>query len=572
VVAVVLNRVKRAREIFEILLGKGARPFADPVVDNDSNNSPQTALLIGRTRDLDRNELTDELVPRAEAGRKPATTPLIAAATQCIEAGADFDFDALISEIAPLDCLCQRFGRVNRIGRPIDAESAIIASSHQIRRSAVEDPIYGAAPRFTSNLLLEKSATQGRRKLRRNLIDFGVERYASWAPASEALKECLASRKDAPVLMPSATEFWSRTSPRPAIDPEDIALYLHGPKIGVGDIEIVWREDLNDDKIDDNPSKEERWKDRVWVCPPSSLEAISIPISEARLWLAGQSRAEIADVEAHEEDAGRRILFAESSAALRWRGKHNQETRLINAMGLRPGDVVIVPASRGGCDRWGWAPSSSKKVSDLGRTANLQQRGRDILRLSAASSELSTHDLKCVADMDDWSNEQILDQFVRYFEETGQTDFTKPLVVRAANGTPLAIERKRRQEGKAQTDSAGEAVTEDDESLRGIQKRVLLAAHSRGVQEYARGFAERAGLPSELVEDLALAGYLHDAGKAHPEFKCFLCGGDELAALAGPDLAKSARMPESTTAMKDVPATIQPPAKSASRGGVNIFC
>ncbi len=550
-VAVVVNRVKRAREIFEILRTKGGRPFEEEGTGESKNTStpaPEIALLIGRTRDLDRGELTDALLPFVQAGadRKPRTAPLIVVATQCIEAGADLDFDALVTEIAPLDCLRQRFGRMNRMARPVEAEAAIIASSDQTKKSAPVDPIYGDRLRSAWNLMWEKGETRGVGKTARHIIDFGIEQSAAWLPEGEALKEYLAPRKDAPVLLPNAIEFWSRTSPRPATDP-DIALYLHGSETGVGDVAIVWRADL-DDMIDD---KENLWKERVWVCPPSSLEAIAVPLVEAQRWLRAQSNAEIADVEAYSEGPERTASFACGDAALRWRGKDDEGTRLITAKDLRPGDMIVVPSSRGGCDKWGWAPNSKIPVRDSARAANLQHRGRDILRLTNAA--ITSGDLAAVSEMDDWRQEEIGNYFADYFEGSDFAAFTKPRVIRSGDGRPLAIERSRlRSPAAKRGDSAGDAITEDDESIRGIrQKSVLLSAHSKGVEQYARAFAEGAALPADVVDDIALAGYLHDAGKAHPEFKRLLYGGEELAAIGGPDLAKSAHLPESPVAWRE---------------------
>ncbi len=55
----------------------------------------------------------------------------------------------------------------------------------------------------------------------------------------------------------------------------------------------------------------------------------------------------------------------------------------IDADHLSPGDTIVVPAKRGGADKFGWNPDPKKKnlVSDIGDLAAFHARGRPVLRI-----------------------------------------------------------------------------------------------------------------------------------------------------------------------------------------------
>lgn len=548
VTAIVVNRVARARTIFELLRAR----FGE-AADVDLNRCG-VALLIGRCRPLDRQRILGTesdpgLLARMRAGRATDVDapPLVLVATQCVEAGADLDFDALVTELAPLDALRQRFGRLNRMGRGIDARATILAAADQIGARAKPDPVYGEALPHTWELL--GRAQDG------GVVDFGVEASRAWLPSGDALLPYLASQDAAPVLLPAFVEQWSHTSPIPVNDPE-VALFLHGLRAGAADVQLVWRADFSDG--------DDEWQAKVEGCPPSSLEALSVPVHEARRWLEGTGAGDIADVEAAsdvDERGNRR-----SKRVYRWRGTGDPQTRDVSSWEVRAGDLLVVPAERGGCDVWGWNPRSTEPVKDLGGLANEQHRSRSILRLapqllqaelldgtsrSAAdwaaarrASERLESKLDALAEASDADVKEEMGALsigapywaAWWSEAEGRERFIR--VSRTGSGRPLSLEL--RAQARAEGDE-GAAVTEDDMSSRGV-RAVPLKEHSRGVGDLAASFARLAGLSQELAADVALAAFLHDAGKAHEAFQMWLYGGDELAVLAGQPLAKSGRV------------------------------
>ena len=100
---VVLNRVSRAREVFESLTG-GKKPLY-PL--------DKAALIHSRFRPVDRERHTRLLLGDGER---------IVIATQAVEAGVDVSARLLITELAPWSSLVQRMGRCNRRADIDDAQ------------------------------------------------------------------------------------------------------------------------------------------------------------------------------------------------------------------------------------------------------------------------------------------------------------------------------------------------------------------------------------------------------------------------------------------------------------------
>ncbi len=80
----------------------------------------EVRLIHARYTRTDRNLIEEELVD--VLGNKPGAkrpTKMIVVATQVIEQSVDIDFDAMISDLAPVDLLLQRLGRMWRHVRPL---------------------------------------------------------------------------------------------------------------------------------------------------------------------------------------------------------------------------------------------------------------------------------------------------------------------------------------------------------------------------------------------------------------------------------------------------------------------
>jgi CRISPR-associated endonuclease/helicase Cas3 len=546
VVAIVVNRVDTARV---------ARRLLEPRGDTDA------LLVTGRMRAIERDHVVKTvLLPRAGAGRtrSPDQRPLIVVATQCIEAGADLDFDAMVTECASLDALRQRFGRVDRRGELATSTSVVLGRSDQLVEGN-EDPIYGKALASTWSWLVEH-ATGGE-------IDLGVSSLPEVRDApGHPRDDLLAPAAEAPVLLPAHLDLWAQTSQLPVADPE-VATWLHGSVAPSADVQVIWRAN-NDVTALEGQALNERIE-YLQSCRPSSLEAITIPLSAARRWLQAvdiASAGAIADIEGKDtapmtrpmREAGERV------AVLRWRGDDSDVVRRLDD--LRPGDVLVLDAARGGLGDSSFNPSSETAVVDLGDLAQLRGRGIATLRLDrdalavwllpddmldAMPEELKDEPEELEARVDAWLG--------LWPEEPSQRFLGEPREWRAARSALQSSRRRISAIGGRLIVTAttklpptlDDAVTEDDDSSF-RQVKVTLTAHSAHVRDLAGRYARAIGLDGAIVSDLALAAWMHDVGKADPRFQRWLVGGSEVRAALLDDLLAKSELPPGNAAQRRI--------------------
>jgi CRISPR-associated endonuclease/helicase Cas3 len=577
-VAVIVNRVDRARVVYRELL---ARFGEDPGIE--------VRLVTGRMRSPERDEDVGDLMRRLRTGRERPEddSKLVVVATQCIEAGADFDFDALVSECASIDALLQRFGRLDRGGwlsaNGTPADSVILGRSTDLVRGAT-DPVYGDALWKTWAALEQLPA-----------LDFGPSAMPEGLRRDPGLRPETASW---PVLLPTHLDAWVQTNPVPSPDP-DPSLWLHGLGQEVLDVTVVWRSDLDskmfsfpaslDRAID--PTAHDEWlanvRAIVTAIPPAATESISLPISAARRWLLGTRGTWVSDVDGRDEndsDGDLSDLTRPPSDAPRlaiwWNGDGSE---VITPQQLKPGMTILVPSAYGGIGRHhSWDPDAAEPVADVAEIAQLQLRGRPVLRLLPGvlpsgvdlpepdpdDPDLSERDLVIAwlaaqaADLagPSWASEELSVRGLRATIQVLAETRPAKLVVEPIDllGTHLGFVITGQRLSPEQSDRCARSLTSGDEDSASAETDatssepetssfIALAAgltdHLHGVGAWANRLAINCGLHEDLVEDLTLAGQLHDLGKADPRFQAMLRAGGVPLTLEGELLAKSAIAP-----------------------------
>lgn len=569
-VGVIVNRVARAMEITAALKVKAREKIADgepPAFDVE--------LLTGRIRSVERDLLVGKKlhpVLHSSPQRNPER-PLILVSTQCLEVGADFSFDALVTECASLDALRQRFGRLARLGEPKISHAVIVAAEAVMKES---DPIYGDALKATWEFLwtpapkgvanIENAGT----KQEVRTVDFGFESLrAKLQPLdSEKRRAMLAPATDAPILLPAHLDLLCQTAPRPHPDP-DIGIFLHGKGRTAAEVRVAFRCDFDPEHSND-------WLEIASLCPPIAGEMFSVPLHRFRKWLETRADDTSGDVEGEREEerdkrgGARADKTRRSGSRFIICGGREKSKISSDPDAIFPNSVILLPAPRDQAglvdvqklgqalceqgfgaeklDVWELAQQRAGKTPALRiNRAVLAPWLADcpplceLLELLENSEPLRAELDEAIAAVLEWKpNEETTDGLPDWLRELfiATRDYRVSDIARHPDGGIILRAKKQ----KPNADEPDYFADEDDARSE-APEAVPLAAHCKQVATVAEKLA-RACLGDNATSVTKTAGDWHDTGKLDRRFQDMLRANAPAGDTAAP-LAKSPDKPRS---------------------------
>jgi CRISPR-associated endonuclease/helicase Cas3 len=515
-VLIVVNRVETAKTVFASLKIPGVA----------------TALLVGGMRPLDRDDLLNQLIERFQLQSTAGYSGeerLVLVATQCVEVGADLDFDALVTELAPLDALRQRFGRLNRYGRDVISPAVVLAPEESL---APPDPVYGSCLPPVWEWL--NSKTDG--------LDFGITALDAILPSSDGITALLAPQSLPPVLLAAHLDLLCQTSPAPHVEPEP-ALYIHGPAKEFPMVGVVVRDDLK---------SSENVEDLLAALPPLATEAATASLARAQTWLAGEKVPDEADAPAGRLPKGPRSVPPQQDV---WIQRSGQIFMLPLTGDLRPGDILVLPTDTGNLAD---LIPGANKAEDQCEAAHLL--GRDKLLIVLSQPRL-----------DRWQNDELAEALAPIREEEQRMRdegairpfplalwkeaVPRLLTICQSHLDPRIAPFLSKEagwsvdahpaggvilRGRTRVGSTPWPLIPDEIGEQGNRgDGASLAGHQADVEKRVAAACDKLGLAKEIARVLELAGRYHDIGKGDHRFQAWLHGCGVWEAVGKKVVAKS---------------------------------
>jgi CRISPR-associated endonuclease/helicase Cas3 len=499
-------------------------------------------------------------------------------ATSSAEVGVNLDADDGLCDLSTLDSMIQRIGRINRFGETESTITVIVdeqglnafasayrkdeerqqtllklmAEIDQLQSRLTTAPVDKAAKKETQKEINAKKSE--RKKLEKKVADNGAGNieptdarlYFTWKAlkAGEdeadrinasplALRELLAANQkalpDPPVRPPfdeARVDDWAMTSLKQTDYPRPLVQYwLRGViEDESAQTTFIWRLDLDhfdfasvpDDENDEALSRRAvelataipiQPKERANVATPRAallLKALAVKFPDKPLVLINSGGEAKAYALLHFKDKDNNYIFATLAFS-----------------------TVILPCSVGGLDEDG---NPSANLKDARRVTDvIEQEHKEWTRYLVVRHSSENYSIRQYDQSDDEADEaqsfSIWQAAVRSIRGRGVCENAKEIQkafaevkeeeTRAVSYIAFFFDPKAGGDEEKASLEADRFLREDvdDVGSLGLQTRTV-AEHDADVELYVRNIAERIGLPDEITEVLAAAGFRHDLGKA----------------------------------------------------------
>ncbi|WP_435298969.1 type I-G CRISPR-associated helicase/endonuclease Cas3g [Timonella sp. A28] len=507
-IAVFVNTVALAHKVTQ-LLEKAKHP-------KGSVQPPEPVLTTSRFRPIDKPVLQDG--------------PLLLVSTQTLEVGVDFSVDHLVTEVCPWGPLVQRLGRLNRDGLSKQGHATIVGG--WVDAPVVRKPsafIYGEEPLHNVQTFLRDVSQEGS-------IDFsyaGVQNLKNHPSFSlEKLDHRQGrigtlTRVQLPVL--------AQTRPRPENDVRVEALIAGPDAETVPEVRVAWRHHL--EHVD-------ALKEHFLV---DASEVVSVTRSALQSLLTGKTlQTELSDVEAIKDTASFTEPFTAELHRIRiWDSTLEGWTVPQNEFEvLRATDVLLEPEIGGYSKKYGWTgkvtpqdlPDDVSLAAVLKRLRNVHNGSLALASntfriplspqtLRAAENYAEIHDSSRIIGSFP-SRSSFIDEDT-YFEEilAWAEETSLELISKYVNALTLSKKIIRTHDDENGFHIVVTCAVKNEKQSKDAAKPVLLHTHQQQVGAWALTDARCAGLHSALADSVAVAGALHDQGKADSAFQKYLANG-----------------------------------------------
>ena len=426
----------------------------------------RVALLTGTIRGYERDRLVtcDPVYKQMlnHEARPPETVYLVS--TSAGEVGIDIDADQMVCDLAPLDSMIQRLGRVNRRGghqrearvdvlwteeqatRPSEFEKAVAKTLEILRRWEEEaNGSLDASPRNVRDLIDNLSPE---------------DREGAFSPKP-------ATREVTDILL----DAWSLTSVNNMPGRPKVAPYLHGDVPDLPETYIAWRREIS--LFGEHNSDDATVSEWFHICPIWSNEKVGGQTDRVKAFLRRllnehRKKGEASDIQIvmlHNRGRVERMSLSDILGS--------NDRQLLNYK------TLVLPSEIGGLNELGMLDS---KITDP--TGNIDVADQN-------SSDRKRRRIFCTDDMPPSEWKWVERSYVTLKDAAEKSDESKPII--------LSLMMPRRD------------VAFDDHEQAKFP--MTLQVHTSAIVSNATDIGNRLGLKGETASALVLACEWHDRGK-----------------------------------------------------------